>query len=249
MKRLFIALLSLLWPTFTSAAVNLTGLWWNPTESGWGVTLDHQPKFLFATFFIYDSDGRATWVIGQLDANTSETAYSGKLYRTTGSPFDKPFSASSTQVTEVGTATIELTDSSHAALTYVLNGVTVSKAIQRQSNKALSILGGYDGISSGSGGPFSTDDTDFAVSLASGGMLIERAAFFGGTCRFSGTPVQMGMRFSIQGTYVCSDFTEGTWKTDDLTLVDDRYFVGTISRTPKGASTSQREIWSAVRLN
>ena len=249
MKRLLVVLILALPSPVVEAASNLTGLWWNPAESGWGITLDHQPKFLFATFFIYGQDGQPTWAVAQLDANAAGTGFSGKLYRVTGSAFDKPFVATSTQATEVGVASIGVTDTNHATLSYTLNGTTVSKSIERQSNKPISITGSYEGISSGSGGPFSTDDTDFTVSITNGSLLIQRAAFFGGTCRFTGTSQQFGSRLSIAGTYSCSDFSDGTWKTDDLTLFDDRNFIGTVTRSPNGSTTPSREIWSAIKLN
>ena len=249
MHRSLLALVFCLSCTAASAATNLTGLWWNPTESGWGITLDHQPKFLFATFFVYGADGRPTWVVGQLDGNILDTIFTGKLFTTSGSPFDKPFVAGDTRVSEVGDATLTVVDGGHATLRYTLNGATVQKAIERQTNKPININGTYEGKSVGAGGPFGTDSTDLSFSTTNGVMLIERAAFFGGTCRFSGTPTQLGSRFAISGMYQCSDFSEGTWSTDDLALVDSRYLIASIARTPKNSTAFAREFWFALKLN
>jgi len=40
-----------------SLGTAFSDLWWNPAESGWGVTVDHQQDVMFLTFFIYRSDG------------------------------------------------------------------------------------------------------------------------------------------------------------------------------------------------
>lgn len=44
-----------------------TDIWWNPSESGWGVNFAQNGNFIFATFFIYGPPNNApTWVTGQL---------------------------------------------------------------------------------------------------------------------------------------------------------------------------------------
>ena len=40
-----------------SLGTAFSDLWWNPAESGWGVTVDHQQDVMFLMFFIYRSDG------------------------------------------------------------------------------------------------------------------------------------------------------------------------------------------------
>ena len=67
---------------------NLTGLWWHPAEPGWGITLNHQDNTLFATLFIYGDDGTPTWLVAP-DARWDGVAFTGTLYRTAGSPFDR----------------------------------------------------------------------------------------------------------------------------------------------------------------
>jgi len=45
----------------TTATVNYNDLWWDPSESGWGVNMIMQYDTIFATFFIYGPDGKARW--------------------------------------------------------------------------------------------------------------------------------------------------------------------------------------------
>src|SRR5947199_3365869 len=60
------------------------GLWWNPAESGWGLNTTHQGSILFATLFVYDSDGQPLWLVASGLMDMGEYTYSGQPYRTNG---------------------------------------------------------------------------------------------------------------------------------------------------------------------
>ena len=40
-----------------AADANYQDMWWNPLESGWGISLTHQGNVIFATWFTYDTSG------------------------------------------------------------------------------------------------------------------------------------------------------------------------------------------------
>ena len=121
------------WSAFDrSYANNYQDLWWNPTESGWGVNFAHQGDILFATLFTYGADGRSQWFVMSRGERTPGTrTFRGTLYRTTGPPFDanpwRPIALS-----PVGTMSVAFTGGNAATLTYTVDGVSVSKAIARQ---------------------------------------------------------------------------------------------------------------------
>ena len=114
-------------------ATNYQDLWWNPSESGWGINLTHQGDTIFATWFTYGAGGRGMWLVAP-DARRQATGeYRGRLYRTTGVPFDRMANVpvvNSTQ--DVGEVTLAFTDGEHGRLQYVLDGVSQSKSIERQ---------------------------------------------------------------------------------------------------------------------
>ena len=108
-----------------------TDMWWNPLESGWGMNIiQHSTNTIFAVIFTYDAPNRPMWFVMPGGTWTSSTTYTGTLYRTAGKPANAPFTTIG--VFEVGTATLLFTDSSHGNLTYSVNGVQVTKAIERQ---------------------------------------------------------------------------------------------------------------------
>jgi len=73
---------------FTPTA-NLTALWWDPAESGWGVNVNHQGDTIFATLFTYAADGEPLWLVASNVRWQWGSTFEGKLYRTRGPAFDK----------------------------------------------------------------------------------------------------------------------------------------------------------------
>jgi len=45
----------------TSANIDLSDIWWNPYESGWGMQLVNTGTFVFATIYVYGPDGNPAW--------------------------------------------------------------------------------------------------------------------------------------------------------------------------------------------
>jgi hypothetical protein len=123
-------------PTTESLATstNYQDLWWNASESGWGINITHQDNTLFATLFTYDAAGRDLWLVMSAGNRQGDGSYLGDLYRTTGSPFDSiPFVPLGTSdVTLAGTMRLRFTDGNNGTLTYTYDGASVTKAITRQ---------------------------------------------------------------------------------------------------------------------
>ncbi len=117
--------------TQTTPPMNFTDLWWNPNESGWGMTITHQPGNMFLAWYVYNSfNGEPAWLTSS--CMTSANACDGTLYRTTGPPFNQPFNPSQVTVTPVGSVHISFTDPDNAVLTYTVDGVDGQKNITRE---------------------------------------------------------------------------------------------------------------------
>ena len=121
---------------------NYQDLWWNPNESGWGINLSHQSDIIFATLFTYDAAGKGMWLIlsrGDKIASPPDRpntkVFAGAIYRTTGPKFDAvPFTAiGPANLTQVGNMRLEFADGNTAKLIYDVNGISVTKDIQRQT--------------------------------------------------------------------------------------------------------------------
>ena len=117
-----------------AAATNYQDLWWvaNGAESGWGANLTHQGDIIFATWFTYDFDGSVLW-LSATSPKVDTGLYSGTLERTTGPPFyAQPFDPDRVTRTPVGTLTLKFSDGNTGTFTYLMYGVTQTKAITRE---------------------------------------------------------------------------------------------------------------------
>jgi hypothetical protein len=113
--------------------VDYTDLWWNPTESGWGLGVTHRFDNMFLAWFAYDGGGRPVWyVASNCIVNAMQNGCSGTLYRTTGPPFGPSFISSQVQAFAVGTASLSFHDPNNGTLSYVVDGVSSSRPITRQ---------------------------------------------------------------------------------------------------------------------
>jgi len=122
------------WSAFDrSFAANFQDLWFNPGEPGWGVNIAHQGDIFFATLFTYDASGNGMWLVMPSGQKTSVGAYSGQLFRTRGPAFNaSPWVLPPNPNELVGNMTFSFTDGNTGTLTYTVNGVSVTKSIQRQ---------------------------------------------------------------------------------------------------------------------
>jgi hypothetical protein len=119
----------------TVTPANYEGLWWKSppgSESGWGINFAHQGDVIFATWFTYDTTGKAWWL--SMTANkSSDNIYAGTLYQTAGPPFDAvPFDPTQVTAAAVGSGMLSFVDANNASFTYTVNGLTQTKALTRE---------------------------------------------------------------------------------------------------------------------
>src|SRR4029450_7840006 len=57
------------------ALANYQDLWWNASESGWGMNITHQDDILFATLFTYAADGQGMWLVMSAGLRQADGSY------------------------------------------------------------------------------------------------------------------------------------------------------------------------------
>ena len=123
---------------WTAAAQNHSDIWWNPAESGWGITIADHESQLFAVWYTYRPDGRPIWyVIPGGTFSEGKRRFQGDIYATTGPANAAPaFDASLVTRRVVGSATFDFAPAGLAPgvalFTYTVDGITREKQIQRQ---------------------------------------------------------------------------------------------------------------------
>ena len=118
-----------------NGALALTSdLWWNPAQSGWGMSITHHSSTqTFVAWFTYDRNGDAVWRIipgGQWNDRT----FTGDIYQTTGPPFfGAPFDTNGVVTTRVGSGKIVFDDDNDATFSWRLDeGLSGSVSIVRE---------------------------------------------------------------------------------------------------------------------
>ena len=111
--------------------LNYTDLWWNPAESGQGLSLSQSTTShqLFALWYTYDprvaetdttlaGDFKPLWLSMPSGTWTTPTTFTGAVYATVGTPFALAWNAANYAVQQVGTFTFSFTSADTATFSY-----------------------------------------------------------------------------------------------------------------------------------
>jgi hypothetical protein len=147
-------------PAKTSFSTDQSDLWGNPGESGWGMQLVQQADVIFATLFVYGQDGKPKWYIATL--TSTGFTWSGNLIETSGPYFGAVWNLAAVSGRTVGTLTFTSSTISFGSLTYIVDGVVVTKSVQRTLLRYDNYDGTYQfllkGTNSGCSNPAANGD-------------------------------------------------------------------------------------------
>jgi hypothetical protein len=251
--RNFLATLALLPLPAAAASVFMTDasdLWWNSSESGWGVNIIQQSNVLFATFFVYGTDSRARWYVAS-DMRCPNTPTdqqmicSGTLYETTGPVVGPGFNPAAVTRRAVGEARFFYSRGNAGQFSYTIDGVLTSKDVRRQTWAINDITGEYNGTRVAR--PFPTCGMPNVVTTqALGAMSVSQAGSQvtintrlsnpALTCSYSGTFSQEGRMGAVSnGTFTCSDGAAGTFDLTEIE-VNKQGFLGRLSQRQSGCN-------------
>src|SRR5665811_120976 len=102
-----------------TGASDFTDLWWNASESGWGVSVTQHGNNIFFRVFVYDTDNRPLLFVVPGVTFDSATSFSGQLQLTSGPYFaNSPFDPTLVVRTTAGTATLIFSDANNGVLSY-----------------------------------------------------------------------------------------------------------------------------------
>ena len=211
----------------SSYTTDMSDWWWNPSESGWGVNISQQNDVLGVAFFVFDSNQKPVWYTAALNYQSSQSfVWSGDLYATQGPWFGGAYNSAAVTRTKVGTATFTALQINSATLQYSINGVSVTKQIQRitfkNENLSGNYIGGFSIKFSGCSNPAYEGLVDNEVGVMpvthSGSTVTVTVPLSAGyTCTFTGQYSQAGKLGEIDGSYTCTDGTNGTFSAVEVT--------------------------------
>jgi hypothetical protein len=208
----------------TAFSTDASDLWWNPAESGWGMQMVQEADTVYATLFIYGSDGRPTWLTAPMRSAGGPT-FSGPLYVTNGPSFAGVFNPSAVLVRQVGTMTVSFQSVQTALLTYSVDGVQVTKQIERETLAFENFSGSYVvGIRFQASQCYNPSNngvlaTGMAIGISQTGSNMSSIFYFpnGLTCTYSGTYEQSGHMGALTGNFTCTTGEVGQMRLFELT--------------------------------
>ena len=196
----------------TSLTPDQSDLWWIPSESGWGMQLVQRGAVIFATLFVYGPTGNPTWYTATLEPTAANLTWSGDLFATTGPYFETaPFNPTSVVLTKVGTLTWAAQTVDTGTLNYVVDGVAVTKNVERQTlvvdNFNGVYLGAFHITTTDCENPSSDGSTDIPAAtftVVQSGASISVSLMALTTITITGTLSQSGQFGNVVGTYTSS---------------------------------------------
>jgi hypothetical protein len=221
-----LALASFAWTARASSGTNFSDQWWNPNESGWGASILQQGDVLFVDLFVYGADGRPTWftAAAYFQPQPGHVLFSGDLYVTSGPWFGAFFNPGMVFSRKVGTLQFEANSTDFATLNYSVDGVLVSKQIERQLWAYEDFTGSYFGglVYDQSGCAVASDNGHveefgaFQISHpATNAFTLSLQSNFG-NCTVTGNYSQLGHMGTVDSNYACSYGINGTMTLYEL---------------------------------
>jgi YVTN family beta-propeller protein len=111
----------------------LSGIWFNPNESGWGINFTQRGSNIFAAWYTYDSAGNPKWYVAPNCTTAAQSTCSGTLYQVTGPVFfGVTFDPSKRNVTAAGSMSVSFSNNDTGSFTYNVGGIARTVAIQRE---------------------------------------------------------------------------------------------------------------------
>ena len=113
---------------------DVTDLWWNPAEPGWGLNLiQHATHQVFGVMYTYDVTRKPLWLVMPGGTWIASNRFEGDLYRVTGPQFNAPtFDPNRVDVRPIGTFRLDFGSRDSGTFSYTVSGVTYAKPITRQ---------------------------------------------------------------------------------------------------------------------
>jgi hypothetical protein len=227
--RLLLATLFLCSPASTtraSSGTNFSDQWWNPDESGWGAAILQQADVLFVDLFVYGTDNRPTWytAAAYYQSQSGRLLFSGDLYVTSGPWFGAFFDPAAVFVRKVGTLQFDASSTDFATLTYTVDGVVVTKSVERQLWAYENFTGSYYGglvydqsqCASANNNGHVEEFGAFTIDHAANNTFTLSLSSNFGNCTITGNYGQLGHMGNVDANYACSYGINGTMTLYEL---------------------------------
>jgi len=245
-----------------------TGMWYDPAQPGWGLSVTQQGDTVFAVLFVYDTGHAPQWFVASNITDTGQAlntlvgeVYSGTLYRTAGPAYAVPSDATPLSATPAGTIQLAYVQPSNdLSVTYSVDGTTVARTLKAQTwgSSAAQLLGNFDGAilirsTTSCAAPMPLQGiTHFTVSqgATAGTLNVTWGSGIDVGCMMSGTYAQQGQFGTLTGPVMCGPIPNlianvGTFTITQMTIAPTG-FSGYLNYTSAPADGSSCTVGGAI---
>lgn len=214
-----------------ASGYDLSDVWWNPAEPGWGVGIVQQRDTIFATLLVYDTDRKPVFYVAALGFDgltpqTREVNFSGDLYVSSGPWFGAaPFSAASVVERKVGTMEVHAPTMTSATLTYTIDGVTLTKSVERMTFRIDDYAGDYASSSIVTTAKCTNPADDGTRTSQAAMQIVQEAGAMtivvtgdGKMCTYAGPYAQAGRLGSVFSNYTCTNGEAGALLFEEMNV-------------------------------
>lgn len=124
------------WSCTARAEGVFSGLWVNPSEPGWGVSIHHNGDVMFVTVLVYGEDGTPTWYVAPevrrfWSIGDDDVGFAGALYAASGPVLDNtPFDTKRVTLRRVGDINVSVFMREDGGVTYSIDGKETRRPIR-----------------------------------------------------------------------------------------------------------------------
>jgi phosphatidylethanolamine-binding protein (PEBP) family uncharacterized protein len=227
-------------------AMDYTGLWWNASESGWGMSITQQFATIFAAWFTYDDAGAPVWYTASNCVITGNSCSGDLYYVSGGTPPTLAWNVAGRTVTRIGAIRIDFASINAAAISYTISGVSGSRLITRQIFYTAPTIASAPIIGTAASASSTSAAIAFSAPISNGGSVITSYTV---ACSAAGSVFQAT---GSSSPITITGLTAGTAYSCIVTAVNAvgvSAGSGSVSVTPgamvaPGVSTFKGQVWA-----
>jgi CubicO group peptidase (beta-lactamase class C family) len=110
---------------------DLSGLWWQPEQPGWGLSIAMQGGRPLPAWYTYDAAGQPQWLLGEAMTRGADGVWRGSLLRYRGTPFAQIRGDAAAQGTLAGSVTLALRDDGALDFGWTLGSQSREQRVER----------------------------------------------------------------------------------------------------------------------
>ncbi len=149
-KKMSLALFFFVTAGLGTCFADYSGLWWDPSKGGQGVSIFQNNGSICGAWYLYDSSGKDMWLVFTGILSSSNT-FTTQLFQYTGPALGTPWDINQVKNTPKGTVTLVFNSASSITMNYSINGLSGTLDLEPFANDVASMYWDPDQAGQGIG--------------------------------------------------------------------------------------------------